>query len=103
MSEERTHETLLRKADEEIAKVFNRASACHHRLGYHIMAPAYWMNDPNGLIQFKGDYHVFYQHHPYSADWGPMHWGHVKSKDLVHWEQLPISLAPSEDNVSLQV
>jgi beta-fructofuranosidase len=97
MSEEITHEALLRKADEEIAKVVNRASACHHRLGYHIMAPAYWMNDPNGLIQFKGDYHVFYQHHPYSADWGPMHWGHVKSKDLVHWEQLPISLAPSEE------
>jgi len=68
-----------------------------YRLGYHIMAPANWINDPNGLIQYKGEYHVFYQHHPYDENWGPMHWGHVKSKDLVHWEHLPIALAPTED------
>nr|WP_078414615.1 glycoside hydrolase family 32 protein [Priestia abyssalis] len=67
-----------------------------YRLGYHIMAPANWINDPNGLIQYKGEYHVFYQHHPYDENWGPMHWGHVKSKDLVHWEHLPIALAPTE-------
>lgn len=65
-----------------------------YRLGYHIMAPANWINDPNGLVQYKGEYHVFYQHHPYNENWGPMHWGHVKSKDLVHWEHLPIALAP---------
>jgi beta-fructofuranosidase len=65
-----------------------------YRLGYHIMAPANWINDPNGLVQYKGDYHVFYQHHPYSTKWGPMHWGHVKSRDLVHWKHLPIALAP---------
>ncbi len=40
---------------------------------------------------------MFYQHHPYSPEWGPMHWGHVKSKNLVQWEHLPIALAPSED------
>ncbi len=68
-----------------------------YRLGYHIMAPANWINDPNGLVQYKGEYHVFYQHHPYDENWGPMHWGHVKSKDLVHWEHLPIALAPTED------
>jgi beta-fructofuranosidase len=67
-----------------------------YRLGYHIMAPANWINDPNGLIQYKGEYHVFYQHHPFDENWGPMHWGHVKSKDLVHWEHLPIALAPTE-------
>ncbi|MFC4769787.1 glycoside hydrolase family 32 protein [Effusibacillus consociatus] len=67
-----------------------------HRLAYHIMAPANWINDPNGLVQYKGEYHVFYQHHPDSPKWGPMHWGHVKSKDLVHWERLSIALAPSE-------
>lgn len=66
------------------------------RLGYHIMAPANWINDPNGLVQYKGEYHVFYQHHPYDENWGPMHWGHVKSKDLVHWEHLPIALAPGD-------
>lgn len=67
-----------------------------YRLGYHIMAPANWINDPNGLVQYKGEYHVFYQHHPYDENWGPMHWGHVKSKDLVHWEHLPIALAPGD-------
>lgn len=67
-----------------------------YRLGFHIMAPANWINDPNGLVQYKGEYHAFYQHHPYDENWGPMHWGHVKSKDLVHWEHLPIALAPTE-------
>jgi beta-fructofuranosidase len=67
-----------------------------YRLGYHIMAPANWINDPNGLVQYKGEYHVFYQHHPFDEHWGPMHWGHVKSKDLVHWEHLPIALAPGK-------
>ncbi|MBD2872525.1 glycoside hydrolase family 32 protein [Paenibacillus arenilitoris] len=68
-----------------------------HRLGYHFMAPAAWMNDPNGMIYFKGEYHMFYQIHPYSADNGPKHWGHAKSADMVHWEHLPLALAPVED------
>jgi beta-fructofuranosidase len=67
-----------------------------YRLAYHIMAPTGWINDPNGLIHFNGEYHVFYQYHPYSPVWGPMHWGHVKSQDLVHWEHLPIALVPGE-------
>lgn len=68
-----------------------------YRPGYHIAAPANWINDPNGMVQFNGEYHVFYQHHPYDENWGPMHWGHVKSKDLVHWEHCPIALAPGDD------
>ncbi|WP_340371586.1 sucrose-6-phosphate hydrolase [Peribacillus sp. FSL E2-0218] len=67
-----------------------------YRLGYHIMAPANWINDPNGLVYYKGEYHVFYQHNPLDENWGPMHWGHVKSKDLVHWEHLPIALTPGD-------
>ncbi|WP_127493731.1 glycoside hydrolase family 32 protein [Paenibacillus glycanilyticus] len=66
------------------------------RLDYHFMAPANWINDPNGFIYFKDKYHLFYQHHPFSAIWGPMHWGHAISEDLVHWEHVPIALAPSE-------
>lgn len=62
---------------------------------YHLMPQHNWMNDPNGPIWWKGQYHLFYQLNPHAAVWGDMHWGHAVSPDMVHWQHRPIALAPT--------
>ena len=78
---------------EEVAE---KAIGEKERPTFHLSARTGWMNDPNGFSYYGGKYHIFYQYHPYDCHWGPMHWGHAVSDDLLHWEYLPAALAPDE-------
>ena len=63
---------------------------------FHVTGGVGWINDPNGFSVYRGEYHLFFQYHPYDVKWGPMHWGHVKTRDFIRWERLPCALAPDE-------
>ena len=65
-----------------------------HRPQVHFSPKAKWVNDPNGMVYHNGVYHLFFQYYPDSTIWGPMHWGHATSTDLVHWQEQPIALYP---------
>ncbi|GDX46491.1 hypothetical protein LBMAG24_18190 [Bacteroidota bacterium] len=65
-----------------------------YRPKYHFTPDSMWMNDPNGMVYYQGEYHLFYQYYPKANVWGPMHWGHAVSKDMITWEHLPIALFP---------
>lgn len=65
-----------------------------YRPQLHFSPKAHWMNDPNGMVFYQGVWHLFFQYYPDSSVWGPMHWGHAVSKDLVHWREQPIALYP---------
>lgn len=70
-----------------------------YRPEFHFSPAENWMNDPNGLVYYEGEYHLYYQHYPYGMTWGPMHWGHAVSKDMIKWEHLPIALRPDEEGM----
>jgi beta-fructofuranosidase len=76
--------TSFMQAEEE-QQIRQRLAGDPHRPLYHFLPPWHWMNDPNGLIEWHGRYHLFYQHNPGSHAWGNIHWGHAVSEDLFHW------------------
>ncbi|MBD1362394.1 glycoside hydrolase family 32 protein [Mucilaginibacter sp. ZT4R22] len=65
-----------------------------YRPQFHFSPKANWMNDPNGMVYLNGTYHLFFQYNPGGTTWGPMHWGHATSSDLIHWTEQPIALYP---------
>ena len=75
-------------------ETFEKMIAEEERPAFHLSPRTGWMNDPNGFSWYQGKYHLFYQYNPYNSYWGPMHWGHAVSEDLLHWEYLPAALAP---------
>jgi fructan beta-fructosidase len=84
-----------------LAALSARASVAAHasdperyRPQYHFSPSRHWMNDPNGMVYLDGEYHLFFQYNPDAEVWGPMHWGHAVSIDMLHWQELPIALRP---------
>ena len=77
--------------------VVNTAEEKMYRPNFHFTPKKGWMNDPNGMFFADGNYHLFYQYYPDGNKWGPMHWGHAISKDMIKWEEQPIAIYPDKD------
>lgn len=90
-----TYSEILAKADASVAETAANITDDPQRPVYHLMTAANWINDPNGPVYHDGYWHMFFQHNPYIADFGPMGWGHVRSPDLAHWEHCPIAIMPT--------
>lgn len=88
MISEKLQQARIRENDKE------KLIAPSDRPLFHLSARCGWMNDPNGFSYYEGKYHLFYQYHPYDSHWGPMHWGHAVSTDLLTWQYLPCAMAP---------
>jgi len=85
------------KSAEDFRELRTGSGADHTRPDYHFTPPANWLNDPNGLIEWNGRYHVFYQYNPAGPFHNTIHWGHAVSDDLLHWRDEPVALTPSPD------
>lgn len=90
--EDRKGLSLIRQADELSDTVYAESG----RPQLHYTPRRGWNNDPNGLVYYDGEYHLFYQHNPFEKEWGNMHWGHAVSNDLIHWKELPDAMRPDK-------
>ncbi len=97
-----TNESIA-KATAAMEAAIPRAQADPMHPIFHVTSPAQWMNDPNGPVFYKDYFHLFYQLNPYSDGSGPKYWGHVRSRDLVKWERLPIALWPSSEKGEAEI
>ena len=86
---------MLNKAQKKLDS-WKRSVNTEYKPKYHLSVPAGWLNDPNGFGFFQGKCQLFYQYHPYDTVWGPMHWGHARTKDFLNWEELPVALYPDQ-------
>ena len=88
-----THSVMVSAAQaQQAAPVYHE----QWRPQFHFSPKAHWMNDPNGMVFYQGTWHLFFQYYPDSSVWGPMHWGHAASTDMVHWQERPIALYPDK-------
>ena len=93
-----SYSEILQKANQAVGETAAKFSDDPQRPVYHLFTAANWINDPNGPCYYNGYWHMFFQHNPYIADFGPMGWGHVRSPDLVHWEHCPVAIMPTPDS-----
>lgn len=84
------------KDQDILAKTENSKEELLYRPNFHFTPKANWMNDPNGMFYLNGKYHLYFQYYPDGNVWGPMHWGHAISKDMITWEEQPIALYPDD-------
>ncbi|KAK9814708.1 hypothetical protein WJX72_010239 [[Myrmecia] bisecta] len=94
---QQTQDANMLQQAQQLAQSLTPEASADLKPGYHITPISGWMNDPNGMMQYRGMYHMFFQYNPLAEKWGNPHWGHVVSSDLVHWMRLPDALIPDTD------